>query len=296
LELFVASLLSGINNGVIYGFLALALVCTYRGSRTLNLAQGEMAMFCAFLAYQFVKFGLPVLAAIALTVLVGACGGALIERTLIRPLGHDSEYSALLVTIGLFLAINATAGVIWGGDPLSFPSVVPSGPHSHISILGARWQYQQLLIVGVLLAVVTGLYALFRYTWLGLAMRVASSNPDSARLLGIRVHRMSALGWALAAGIGALLAPLIAPGTTVTTGMFFNYMIYAAAAATLGGFDSPVGAVLGGLIIGVVENMVAGYVSFIGDSLKLAVALVILLGVLMVRPTGLLGTRRVERV
>ena len=295
-ELFLTRLMQGIVNGAVYGFLALALVCTYRGSKALNLAQGELAMLCTFVSWSLANHGVPLLLAIAGGVLVGAALGGVIERTLIRPLGRDAEYPALIVCIGLFLGINALAGVIWGGDPLAFPAVVPDAPGDYISILGARLRYQQLVILGALALTVTGLYAMFRFTRLGLAMRAAASNPDSAVLVGVRVSRMNALGWVLAGAVGAVIGPLIAPSTTLSTGMFFTFIIYACAAATLGGFDSPIGAVIAGLVIGVAENLVASYVPFIGDSLKLTVALVILLVVLMVRPSGLLGSREVERV
>lgn len=296
MQLFLNRLLDGFDNGVVYGFLALALVCTYRGSRALNLAQGEMATFCTFVAWQLVHHGVPVILAIACAVVVGAAGGGVIEKTLIRPLGRNADYSVLLVTIGLFLGLNALSGVIWGGDPKSFPSVVPDQPNDFVSVFGAREHYQSLLILGLLIVLVIVLYGTFRYTRLGLAMRAAAGNPDSALLLGVRVNRMNALGWILAGAIGGLLGPLIAPDTTVSTSLFFTYVIYGVAAATLGGFDSPIGAVLGGIIIGVAESLVSSYVSFIGNSLGLAVALVILLLVLLVRPSGLLGTRETARV
>ena len=296
LELFVTRLMQGLTSGAVYGFLALALVCTYRGSRALNLAQGELAMICTFVSWALIGHGAPLVLAIVGGVAVGALSGGVIERVLIRPLGREADYSVLLICVGLFLGINALAGVIWGGDPLAFPAVVPDAPGDYVSILGARVRYQQIVIFAALAVVVAALYGVFRYTRLGLAMRAAASNPDSAVLVGVRVSRMNSLGWVLAGGVGALLGPLIAPSTTLSTSMFFTYIIYACAAATLGGFDSPIGAVLGGLIIGVVENFIAGYVSFVGDSLKLTVALVILLAVLMVKPSGLLGSREVARV
>jgi len=296
LELFATRLVQGVVNGAIYGFLALALVCTYRGSKAINLAQGEMAMLCTFFAFTLTNHGVPVVLAIGGGVLFGAALGGVVERTLIRPLGRDAEYPVLIVCIGLFLGINALAGVIWGGDPLAFPAVVPDAPDDYIGILGARLRYQQLVIIGALALTVTALYAVFRFTRLGLAMRATASNPDSAVLVGVRVSRMNSLGWVLACAVGAILGPLIAPSTTLSTALFFTFIIYGVAAATLGGFDSPIGAVVAGLIIGVTENLVASYVGFIGDSLKMTVALVILLVVLMVKPTGLFGTREVERV
>jgi branched-chain amino acid transport system permease protein len=296
MNLLVDRVLDGINNGVIYGFLALALVCVYRSTKHLNLAQGEMAMFCAFIAYAFTQIGVPVVLAIVLAVVVGAIGGGVIERALVRPLGADADYQILLVGIGLFLALNALAGMIWGGDPLAFPNVLPSGPNDYIAIFGGRLRYQQLLMMVLLALVLAGILALFKYTKLGLAMRTATSNPESAKLLGIRVNRVNSLGWMMAAAVGGLLGPLVAPGTTLTTFMMFDFLIYACAAATLGGFDSPGGAVLAGLIIGVLESLLGGYVSFIGSDLKLAVALLLLLVVLMVKPSGLFGSKRVERV
>ncbi|MBF4162730.1 branched-chain amino acid ABC transporter permease [Nocardioides acrostichi] len=296
MDLLVARLIDGLNNGVIYGFLALALVCVYRSTKHLNLAQGEMAMFCAFIAYAATQAGVPVVFAIVIAIAAGVIMGGVVERVLVRPLGHDADYSILLVTIGLFLALNATAGIIWGGEPLAFPTVFSSGAEDYIGVLGSRVRYQQLLLAVLLAAVLAAILALFKYTKLGLAMRTATSNPESAALLGIRVNRINALGWMMAAAVGGLLGPLVAPGTTLTTYMMFTFLIYAAAAATLGGFDSPGGAVLAGLIIGVLESLIGGYVSFVGSDLKLAVALVLLLIVLMVRPSGLFGSRRVERV
>lgn len=296
MDLLIARIVDGFNNGVIYGFLALALVCVYRGTSHLNLAQGEMAMFSAFIAYALNAAGLPVPLAILGTVMIAFVAGGVIERVLIRPLGHDADYSILLVTIGLFLMLNAGAGVIWGGDPLAFPAAVPSAPDDYVDFFGTRLRYQQLLILGVLLLVLAALFVLFKYTRLGLAMRATASNPVTARLLGIRVNQINSLGWMLAAGVGALIGALVSPSTTLTTGMMFNFLIYAAAAATLGGFDSPGGAVLAGILLGLAENLIGSYVGFVGSDLKQAVALVILLAVLMVRPTGLFGTKKVERV
>jgi len=296
MDLFVDRVIDGINNGVIYGFLALALVCVYRSTKHLNLAQGEMAMFCAFIAYAFTKIGVPVVLAIVLAVAAGAVIGGAVERVLVRPLGAGADYSILLVGIGLFLSLNALAGMIWGGDPLAFPNVLPSAPDDYVAVFGGRLRYQQLLTMALLAAILAGVLALFKYTKLGLAMRTATSNPESARLLGIRVNRINSLGWMIAAAIGGLLGPLVAPGTTLTTFMMFNFLIYASAAATLGGFDSPGGAVLAGLIIGVLESLVGGYVSIIGSDLKLAVALLLLVVVLMVKPSGLFGSKQVERV
>lgn len=298
MQLFLDRIIDGVNSGVIYAFIALALVCVYRGTGHLNLAQGEMAMFCAFGAYALVQVGVPIIAAIAVVAVVGLLAGGILERVLIRPLGRGpaSEYPILLVTIGVFLILNTGAGVIWGGVPLALPAVVPDGANDYLDVFGSRLHYPQLVIIGVLVVVLGSLYLLFRFTRIGLAMRATAGNPDAAVLLGIPVNRINSLGWMLAAGVGALLGPLVAPSTSLNTGMMFTFILYGAAAATLGGFDSPGGAVVGGLLIGVVENLLSSYVTIIGPDLKLAVALVILLVVLMVRPSGLFGTPRAERV
>jgi len=296
MDLLIERIVDGLNNGVVYGFLALAMVCVYRATKTLNLAQGEMAMFCGFIAYAIHATGAPITIAVTGAVLAGAVGGAAIERVMIAPLGQGAHYPVLLVTIALFLMLNAGAGMIWGGDPLPFPALVPSGPNDFVSFLGTRLRYTDLLTFGVLCVVLVALYMVFRYTKIGLAMRVVSSNPESAQLVGMRIHRIHSLGWALAGGVGALVAVLVAPTTALSPGMMFNFLLYAAAAATLGGFESPGGAVLAGLIIGVGENLIASYVGFVGEDMKQAVALVALLAVLMVKPTGLFGSAEVERV
>jgi len=298
MDLLLDRLIDGFNNGVIYGFLGLAFVCVYRGSGHLNMAQGEMAMFSGFIAYSLYQIGFPVVGAVLASAVIAFVAGLAIERTLVRPFGrgHASDYPVLMITVALFLAINSLAGVIWGGEPLAFPAVVPAGPDDYVSLFGSRLRYQSLAFVGVLVAVLAALWFLFYRTRVGLAMRTATSNPESAQLVGIRVSRMSALGWGMAAFIGALIGSLVAPSTTLTTGMMFNFLIYAVVAATLGGFDSPPGVVVAGIAIGIFENLVASYVSIVGSDLKQAVALMVMLVVLMVRPYGLFGTPKVERV
>lgn len=296
MDLLIARILDGTANGVVYGFVGLSLVIVYRGSGYLNFAQGEMAMFSAYCAWALHAAGVPVLPA-ALIVIAGAFAvGMAMERVLIRPLGKDAEYGVIIVTIGLFLAINAAASAIWSPDPLRFTSLVPNQPGDFVSIFGKRVQYDEILMLVVLLTVLFILFALFKFTKLGLAMRVAASNPDAGVLLGIRVNRINGLGWALAAAIGGTAAILVAPSTSLTPSFMFNFLIYGAAAAMLGGFDSPGGAVLSGIILGIGENLVASYAQFIGSDLKQGFALVVILAVLMVRPSGLFGSARIERV
>jgi branched-chain amino acid transport system permease protein len=296
MELLIARVLDGATSGVVYGFIGLALVVVFRGSGYLNFAQGEMAMFAAYVAWALHAGGLPMWLAVVLATLAAFVSGLAVERALIRPLGRNAEYQVVIVTIGLFLAINAGAAAIWSSDPLNMPALVPAGPNDFLSVLGKRVQFEELLMFGALLVALAVLYGMFRYTRLGLAMRVATSNPESAVLMGIRVTRVNALGWAIAAAVGGLAAILVAPSTSLTPTFMFTFLIYGAAAAMLGGFDSPGGAVFAGIVLGVGENLVASYVDLVGSDLKQGFALVVILAVLMLRPSGLFGSKQIERV
>jgi branched-chain amino acid transport system permease protein len=296
---FFQYLFDGLSSGAIYSLLALCLVVVYRGTGYLNFAQGEMSMFCTFLVWKLNDWGMPLWLAAICGMLIGYLGGATVETTLIRPVAKRSQFAVFVVAIGLFLGLNSLAGAIWGAPPQeTMPSLFPNEPDDFQRIFGASWRYQSIgiLVVGL---VVTGLlFALFNKTRFGLAMRAVASNADSARLVGVNTGRVLAASWGLAAAIGALAGTMVA-GTTgeVVPGLMFSYFVYASAAATLGGFDSLGGAVIAGLTIGVVENMAAGYApKWIGQEMRLGVALLIILGVLLVRPTGLFGEQKVSRV
>jgi branched-chain amino acid transport system permease protein len=298
MDLLFARLIEGLDSGAAYAFVALALVVVYRATGHLNFAQGEMAMFAAYCAWGLHAGGMPLAASMVLAIVGAAMAGGATQLILIRQISRrsDGDYETIIVTIGIFLILNAGAAVFWGSDPLQLGSLVPAGPDDYISVLGTRLRYEEIFVLFALAAVYTALAALFRFSSVGLAMRGSTSNRGSARLLGVRVDRVSALGWALAAAVGALAAMLIAPTATLTPGLMFNYLLYGAAAATLGGFDSIGGAVIAGLLLGVFEVLVAGYIPFIGPDLKQGFALCVILGVLLVRPSGLFGSRRVERV
>lgn len=291
-------MVDGIQNGAIYASLALAVVIIYRTSGLLNFAQGEMAMFSIFITWQFTDWGLPIVPALIAAMAVSFLFGALIERFLVRPVG-DVETRALplvIVTIGLFLGLNALAGFIWGTDGKRIPRLFPIN----------RWDIGPVEIsatfVGVLVVLaveVVFLYVLFQRTKLGLAMRGVASTKESSSLVGIRVGTMLMLGWGLAAAIGCVAGVLRAetfPSLAFDTNSMQIVLIYAFAAATLGGFDSPVGAVVGGLIVGVAEQLGAGYVGLIGNDLALGSAFLLILVVLLVRPQGLFGSKQVVRV
>ena len=293
MTLFFQQLVSGIATGAVYASLALALVLIYRSTHIVNFAQGEMAMFSTYIAWQFTDWGWAVWAAIGATLVISFLGGLAIERVVIRPVESSSVLTVVIVTLGLLLIFNQAAAWRWTSILKSFPSPFPDGA---TWIGDVRINWSDVGIVVVLLVSVAALWFLFQKTKVGLAMRAAAANPESSRLVGINVGRMLMLGWGLAAVLGALSGVMVAPKLFLEPNMMAGVQIYAFAAATLGGFDSPVGAVVGGIVVGVAENLAGTYVDAIGADLKIAVPLVIIFAVLMVRPAGLFGKHVVARV
>jgi branched-chain amino acid transport system permease protein len=289
---FVQQVVEGLGAGAIYASLALALVLIYRFTGIVNFAQGEMAMFSAYIAWQFTHAGLSFWLALPLTVVISFAGGVVVERVLIRPVEGAPELTLVIVTVGLFIFVNAAAGFIWSFMIKDFPSPFPSGA---LRAGGVGIAYSTVGILAVVGLVMVLLYLLFQHTKIGLAMRAVASNPASARLVGIRVGWILALGWGLAAAVGAVSGTLVAPLLFLEPNMMGGVLIYAFAGATLGGFDSPAGAVVGGLIVGVVETLAGAYVKAIGPDLKVGVPIVLILGVLLLRPQGLFGRAAVER-
>jgi branched-chain amino acid transport system permease protein len=284
---------SGLATGAIYASVALALVLIYRSMNVINFAQGEMAMFTTFIAWQLVDKGMPLWAAFALTVLLAFGGAVVLERVVIRPVERAAPLTIVIVTIGLLIAFNGLAGWIWGYVLKQFPSPFPSTP---ITIGGVAFSAQDVGIIAVSLAVLALIYAFFTHTKLGLAMRAAATFPEQSRVLGIRVGWMLALGWGMAAAVGAVSGVMIAPIVFLDPNMMQGIVVYAFAAAVLGGLESPLGAVVGGLALGVGLNLLGTYVDAIGTDLRLPVAFAIIVFVLLVRPAGLFGRPRATRV
>jgi branched-chain amino acid transport system permease protein len=285
---------AGLSSGGTYALLAVALVLIYRATGVVNFAQGEMAMFSTFVGWWFTKEGLSYWPAFALTVLLSLAGGVALERLVIRPVERASVLTVAMVTIGLFFLFNGAAFWIWSPEVKSMPSAFSTRP---IHVAGVAFSIADLGIIGVSLAAVLLLWAFFRFTKLGLAMRAAALNPESSRLVGIRVSWTVALGWGLAAALGAVAGLLAAPGLGSFDQNFMQpILLYAFAGAVLGGIDSALGAVLGSLALGVFLNLVGTYVSWVGTDLRQPAALAVILGVLLVRPAGLLGRTAVRRV
>jgi branched-chain amino acid transport system permease protein len=288
-------IVAGLATGAIYACMALAVVMIYQAIDHLNFAQGEMAMFSTFIAWQAMAWGMPYWVAFLLSIIVSFIGGVLIERVLFRPIHHAPVLSSLVAFIALFSILNSGAGYLWDYTIKTFPS-----PFGHKALLGnGLMDTHEAGMIGVTALLLGLLYLFFRGSRLGLAMRAAAANPESARLVGIRVGWMTALGWGMAAAIGAVAGMLIAPVVFLEPNMMLGVLLYGFAGAVLGGLSSPGGAVLGGFAVGVIENLVP-LVPYIGQSfgreLKLTFALVLIVVVLMFRPSGIFGRSVVSRV
>jgi branched-chain amino acid transport system permease protein len=289
-EALMLQVIAGLATGGIYASLALALVMIYQATHLVNFAQGEMAMFSTYIAWALINAGLGYWPAFFLTVGISFVLGIIIERIIIRPVENAPVLAVVVVFIGLLVILNSVAGWIFTYTIKSFPSPFPAQMPFGIR----HFSPHQLGAIGVTLVVLALLYVFFRFTPLGLAMRAAAQNPVSSRLVGIRVGWMLALGWGLAAAIGAVAGMMVAPIVYLDPNMMGGVLLYAFAAALVGGIDSPGGAVLGGLTVGVLENVLGAFV--IGNELKLVVALVLIVGVLLVKPSGFFGRVHVSRV
>ena len=290
---FLQQVVSGLAAGSIYASLALALVLIYRATDVVNFAQGEMATFTTYVAWSLMNHGVSYWPAFALTLGFAFFFGLSIQRAVIRPVERRPEIVIVIVTIGLLIAINGLVGWIWGGETKALDSPFPNRSWE---IGGVAISIQDVGTLCVCLLTVIVLWGFFRFTTVGLAMRSSAVNPDASRLLGVRVSWMLAIGWGLAAVLGAVAGLMAAPTVFLDPGMMLVILIYAFAAAVLGGIDSPVGAVVGGLLLGVIVNLLGAYVDFVGAELRLPTALAILLLVLIIRPQGLFGHVAVRRV
>ena len=302
---FWQQMITGLATGSVYGLLALAIVLIYRSTNVLNFAQGEMAMFTTFVGWSIWQWSGNYWVMFPLVLLLAAALGAFIERVIIRPVEWAPTLNIIIVTLGLFAILNNVATWLWGGIPKGFPAP----PEIHV--VGIKFfgegaldigptviSYHDLTILVFAVGIMAALYLFFQYTPIGLAIRATAQNPVASRLMGIRVGRMLTVGWSLSAAVGAVAGLLIAHLILLQPPMMMGVLLYAFAAAVLGGLDSPVGAIVGGLIIGVTENLVGTYTpqEWLGPDMKLTVTLMIMVLVLLVRPTGIFGRRTLRRV
>ena len=294
MQLFINQVINGLGNGVVFASVALALVLIFRTTGVLNFAQGEMALFSAFVSWKLTTTGMPVVVAILISMALAFVAGAVIERTLIRPMEGRSPLNVVIITLGLFLGLNALVQLIFGTDPQTMPSPFPKG--SVPFILDTRIQKDTIGLLLVLLAQCLGLWLLLNRTTIGLKLRAVAANPDSARLHGIRAGTMLMFGWGLSAAIGALAGTLVAgERTAIDASLMQVVLVYALASAALGGFGSVWGAVVAGLFVGVADSLTKQYVDPL-DGIEVVLPLGLILVVLVVMPNGLFGKRTVERV
>jgi branched-chain amino acid transport system permease protein len=292
MELFLQQVTAGLATGAIYALMALAVVMIYQAIDHLNFAQGEMAMFSTFIAWQLLQWDQPYWVAFIAAVGLSFLGGIAVERVLFRPIHNAPLLTNLVAFIALFSILNSLAGFIWDFNIKTFPTPFGNTPLFGSTLIGTH----QAGMIGVTLAMLGLIYLFFRGTRLGLAMRAAAANPQSARLVGIRVGWMTALGWGMAAAIGAVAGMLIAPVVFLEPNMMLGILLYGFAGAVLGGLSSPGGAVIGGFAVGVIENLAGAFIPYVGRELKLTIALVLIVAVLMVRPSGIFGRAVVTRV
>ena len=289
MEALLQQVVAGLATGGIYASIALALVMIYQSTHQINFAQGEMGMFATYIAWALIHWGMPYWPAFFLTVVIAFLGGAFLQRTVLRPLENASHLANIVVFVGLMITFNSLAGLLFTYTIKTFPSPFPNR-----LIFDGLLSFHQLGAIVVTGTVLLLLFAFFKYTHVGLAIRAGAQNPLSARLVGIRVSHMLALGWGLAAAIGAIAGMMVAPIVFLEPNMMSGILLYGFAGALIGGIDNPWGAVAGGFIIGVLENLLGAYV--IGTELKLTATLMIIIAVLLFKPAGLFGQRIVKRV
>lgn len=289
MELFLQQIISGLATGAIYASLALALVMIFQSTNHINFAQGEMALLSTYVAWTLIHAGMPWMAAFVVTVALSFAFGVAVERVVIRAFRDAPVFALIVVFMALFLGFNSMASWIWGFEIKSFDS-----PVQGLSTGSALFSAHDVFILAVTLGMLLLIFCFFRFTKLGLAMRGAALNPVSASLVGIRVGWVLALGWGMAGALGAVSGMLVAPIVFLDPNTMLGILLYAFASAMLGGLNNPFGAVAGGLIFGVLENLVGTYV--IGHELKLTFALFVVVGVLLVKPGGLFGKTITRRV
>lgn len=292
MDYFLQQVISGLTNGLIYGSLALAIVIVYKSMDMINFAQGEMAMFSTFVAFTLLKMGVPYWLAFSATVVFAFFFGVLIQTLFIRPMQDAPQLTVFMTILAVFIGLTGLATVLFGADMYAFPS-----PIKPIEALQNKYFSTHVVaIFTTIILLFLAISSFFRFTKMGLAMRATAMNRTSSQLSGINTNFIVALSWGIASAIGAISGMMIAPSLFLDINMMATLLIYSVAGALLGGITSPLGAVVGGLLVGVIENLASNYIPFIGSDLKLTVALVIIVVVSLVRPAGLFGKHVVTRV
>ena len=290
---FFQLVVGGIATGGIFASLALALVLIYNAMGLVNFAQGEMAMFATYIAFTLITRGMSYWIAFPVTLVLAFAGGILVQRVVIRPVERAPILTLVIITLGLATLVNGLAGFLFGYVPRSFPSPFSA---QTVDVLGVFISYRDLGVIAVSGVVLLLIYLLLQRTTVGLTLRAAAHHPEASRLLGVQVSWMLGLGWGLASAVGAVSGIMVAPILFLEPNIMQTIIIYAFAAAVLGGIESPLGAVVGGLLVGVTINLAGAYVPGVGGDLQLAVGLAIIIVVLILKPNGLFGHAAVRRV
>jgi branched-chain amino acid transport system permease protein len=282
MELFLHQSLAGIATGGIYALMALAIVMIYRATGHLNFAQGEMATVSAFAAWQFIQWGAPYWVAFAAVIVLSFLGGAAFERAVFRPVRDASAFAHVAIYIALFSILNSATGFIWDASIKTFPTPFGTRP-----LFGGLISTHDTGMIAIVLVLIGALHVFFRHTRLGLAMRAAAADPLAARLTGTNVGATIAIGWGMAAAIGAVAGMLIAPVVFLEPNMMVGILVYGFAGAVLGGLTNPAAAVAGGFLVGLIENLAGTYFPIVGREMKLSIALALIVIALLMRPAGL---------
>lgn len=293
MDTFIQLFVDGLSTGSIYGALALAIVLVNQATGMINFAQGGMAVLSGYIALSLLDIGVPLILALLGSMIASFVIGALVERVLIRRFEGGDPDTAIVVTIGLLTLVTGLSAWIWTYNNHQFPSLFPG---SSVDVFGAHVSVRSLGTFGVIVVIMVALQLLFSTTKLGLALRAVSMNPNSSAYSGLPVGRLLMVGWGLAAALGAVAGVLVAPQLSLTPGMMDNALVYALAAVIIGGITSPVGAVVAAWLIGVLENLAAVYLPFIGHDLKVIVPFALVIVIILVRPQGLFGRKVVVRV
>lgn len=290
---FLMQLIDGIANGAIYGLIAMAIVLVFRATKVINVAQGEFAVLSTFMVWQLLQWGVNLYLAVLLVLPLTFLFGMAVQRTIIRRTEGKDHLVSIVVTIGMMLVINQVGGWIWGAEVRAFPSVFGSG---RVTIGDLTFSHHTLGTIAVLIAVWLLIHVFMTKTKLGLSMRAAAENAPWSRLAGIPASRMFMIGWGLSLAVGSIAGILAAPSFFLEPNMLLGASLYAFAAAAIGGFDSLPGAIVGGITVGVLENLAGAYIGFIGSDLKITVPLLLMFAILLIRPSGLFGSKEVSRV
>lgn len=291
MEMFIQMIVSGLATGSLYALAALGIVLLFNTSGIMNFAQGEIGMFSTFVALFFMTtMGFNYWIALLMAIIFAAILGIVIERVLIRPVQDASHLTIINMTFGLFMVLNGTAGIIWGYTPQSFPQAVEGTP---FQIFGIVLERQSVLILAVTAVISLGMFLLFKFSMLGISMRAASQDKIATKIMGVKINRVFSAGWAISAFLAAIAGVFIAPTTFLDPNMMSEVLLKAFAASVLGGITKMHGAIIGGLLIGTSENLIAAYIS---TDLKSTFSFALIILVLLVKPYGILGRAEGKRV